>query len=89
MAYPNANSYNIVVGALTSGLLPDTNASGGAELILAEIKNSTPGFDYDFIFTEVPSENFTVNLVGRYEDSPAHIVFVYVWIIKRMIELVI
>ena len=79
MAYPNADSYNITQGAETSGSLSDTNSDNSTYLILAEIKNATPAFDYDFTFSSVPSENYTINLNGYYADSPAHTVLVYVW----------
>ena len=65
--YPNADSYNVITnGSTTSGTITDTEALGGNDLQLAEIKNATPGFDYEFHFSSVPSENYTVNLVGRY-----------------------
>lgn len=74
-----AKSLTINTGAILSGQLHDTYSDDSDRLELRE-GAATPGFDYDFIFENIPaSVNGVIHFKGYYEGNPAHIVRVQAW----------
>jgi hypothetical protein len=74
----NANSLTITVGSITDGALSDTVSQDGVYLQLAET-TGTPGYDYQFDFTDVGGVGSNFTLYGRYQGSVAHTVNVDAW----------
>jgi hypothetical protein len=74
----DANSLTINTGGIESGTLSDTFTQDGNYLELDEV-TGTPGFDYQFDFTDVSTDGTSINMYGRYDGSGAHTVNVNAW----------
>ena len=61
-----------VVGAISSGTVPDVYTDNGTRLVLTEVVSENPAFDYHFVWTGAPTS--TVNIVwnGYYDGNAAH-----------------
>ena len=74
-----ATTLNPQTGTISSGTLSDTYADDTNELVLTEV-GATPGFEYWFDFTGVPTDtNLVLNLAANYDGSGTHIVKLYLW----------
>ncbi len=71
---------NITEGAIDSGTLRDVYLDDGNELILNEISGPPPGFDYDFLFENIPEvRQHGLHVMGFYDGNPNHNVKLYQW----------
>lgn len=73
-----AKDYTLDTGTLDSGSLADTYSNNGNYIVINEV-NGTPGFDMNFYFSGLPSEEITINFDGYYLGNPGHAVEVQCW----------
>ena len=80
MAWYEADSFHINIGAVSSGLISDTFTDNGIRHVLTEV-NGTPGFDYEYWYALIPAsvDWFRVLVNGYYDGNPAHIVTIGIW----------
>lgn len=75
-----ADSLTTNTGSVNSGTIGDTKHDDGNYLVLNEIKNSTPGFDYEIWWESAPAAtNYSLQVIGYYHGLPSHHVDIYVW----------
>jgi len=71
----NADSVTVTDGTITSGTPGDTNAADGVHLVV----NETGEFKVDFNMGRLGHPIGSINIVGRYDGSPAHNVKIYAY----------
>ena len=80
MAWYEADSFHINVGAVDSGLISDTFTNNSIRHTLEEV-NGTPGFSYEYWYALIPVSVDWIRVVidGYYNGNPGHIIEARIW----------
>ena len=73
------SSYILNAGTLNTGTIASVERADGDDLIFDETNGATPGFDVEYVFTDVGSPPHHFHFLGWYTGSAGHDVEAKIW----------